>query len=85
LVISREICEIDLIVKLCRKGWVKIPAAMRKKYGLKPGSELSVVDYGGVLTLVPLYQDLVRAGAGMLKGNTRLTDMIVEEHHQEHE
>jgi len=74
-----------MIVKLSKKGWVVIPAAMRKKHGLKPGSGLTVVDYGGVLTLVPLYKDPVRAGAGMLKGNAPLTDLIAEEHHQEHE
>ena len=50
-----------MIVKLSRKGWVEIPAAMRKKSGLKPGSELTVVDHGGVLSLVPWYQDPVRA------------------------
>jgi AbrB family looped-hinge helix DNA binding protein len=72
-------------VKLSKKGWVVIPAAMRKKYGLKPGSELTVVDYGGVLTLVPLLHDPIRAGAGVLKGNAPLADVIVEEHHQEHE
>lgn len=74
-----------MIVKLSKKGWVAIPAAIRKKHGLKPGSEFTVVDYGGVLTLVPLFQDPVRAGAGMLKGNGSLTGEIVEEHHQESE
>jgi len=42
-------------------------------------SEFNVVDYGGVLTLVPLFQDPVRAGAGMLKGNGSFTGVIVEE------
>ena len=48
-------------------------------------SEFTVVDCGGVLTLVPLFQDPVRAGAGMLKGNGSLTGVIVEEHRQESE
>jgi hypothetical protein len=30
---------------------------MRKKHGLKPGSEFIVVDYGGVLMLVPVFKD----------------------------
>jgi AbrB family looped-hinge helix DNA binding protein len=46
----------DMIVKLSKKGWVVIPAAMRKKHGLKPGSEFTVVDYGGLLTLVPVFR-----------------------------
>jgi AbrB family looped-hinge helix DNA binding protein len=35
------------------KGWVVIPADLRKKYGLKPGDAVNIVDYGGVLALVP--------------------------------
>jgi len=70
-------------VRLSQKGWVVIPAAMRAKYGLKPGADLQVVDYGGVLALVPAFKNPVRDGAGMLKGGTSLTQAIVEEHRQE--
>jgi AbrB family looped-hinge helix DNA binding protein len=69
-----------MIVKLSQKGWVVIPAPMRKKYGLKPGANLQVVDYGGVLAIVPDYQDPVTQGAGMLKGDDSLTQVVVEEH-----
>ena len=72
-------------VKLSSKGWVVIPAAMREKYGLKPGSDVQVVDYGGVLSLVPALKDPIQAGAGMLKGGSSLTQAIVEEHRQERE
>lgn len=75
--------RMDMIVKLSKKGWVVIPAALRKKHGLKPGSEFTVVDYGGVLTLVPVFKDPVRQGAGILKGNGSLTDVIVEEHYRD--
>ncbi len=44
-------------VKLSQKGWVVIPASMREKYGLKPGTHLQVVDYGGVLSIVPMFKD----------------------------
>jgi hypothetical protein len=53
---------------------------MRKKYGLKPGATLQVVDYGGVLAIVPVSQDPVTQGAGMLKGGDSLTQVVVEEH-----
>jgi AbrB family looped-hinge helix DNA binding protein len=72
-------------VRLSSKGWVVIPAAMREKYGLKPGSDVQVVDYGGVLSLVPALKDPIQAGAGMLKGGNSLTQAIVEEHRQERE
>lgn len=67
-------------VKLSQKGWVVIPASMRKKYGLKPGANLQVVDYGGVLAIVPAFKDPVKQGVGMLKGNDSLTQVVVEEH-----
>ncbi len=70
-------------VRLSQKGWVVIPAALREKYGLKPGADLRVVDYGGVLALVPALKDPVKNGAGMLKGKDSLTQAIVEEHRQE--
>ncbi len=70
-------------VILSQKGWVVIPAAMRKKYGLKPGANLVVVDYGGVLAIVPAFKNPVRDGAGMLKGGESLTQAIMEEHRKE--
>jgi AbrB family looped-hinge helix DNA binding protein len=70
-------------VKLSQKGWVVIPAAMRNKYGLKPGANLQVVDYGGVLSIVPGFKDPVKEGAGLLKGGTSLTQAVVEDHRRE--
>jgi len=70
-------------VKLSQKGWVVIPALMREKYGLKPGANLQVVDYGGVLAIVPGFKDPVSEGAGMLKGGESLTQIAVEEHRRD--
>jgi AbrB family looped-hinge helix DNA binding protein len=67
-------------VKLSQKGWVVIPASMREKYGLKPGANLQVVDYGGVLAIVPAFRDPIKQGAGMLKAEDSLTQVVVEEH-----
>jgi AbrB family looped-hinge helix DNA binding protein len=72
-------------VKLSQKGWIVIPAEMRKKYRLEPGVNLQVVDYGGVLAIVPAFKHAVRDGAGILKGDSSLTNLIVEEHRQERE
>ena len=72
-------------ITVSQKGWVVIPTALRKKYGIKPGTQLKVVDYGGVLALVPGFKDPVREGAGMLQGSDSLTAALVEEHRQERE
>ena len=60
------------------KGWVVIPADLRKKYGLQPGVEVRIVDYGGVLAIIPaLHKPLVRA-AGMIITEKRLTEALLE-------
>jgi len=70
-------------VRISQKGWVVIPAAMRAKYGLKPGLDVQVVDYGGVLALVPMLKNPIQAGAGLLKGDDLLTRAITDQHRQE--
>jgi AbrB family looped-hinge helix DNA binding protein len=46
-----------VVLKVSQKGWVVIPAELRKKYNLEPGSEVYVVDCGGVLALVPAHEN----------------------------
>jgi len=62
------------------KGWVVIPAALRRKYRLHPGAEVRIVDYGGVLAIVPALQDPIEQAAGMLKGSESLAQLIVAQH-----
>ena len=70
-------------VTVSEKGWIVIPADLRRKYNLHPGTEVSVVDYGGVLALVPAMPKPVQQAAGMLKGRTSLTRALVAEHRRE--
>jgi AbrB family looped-hinge helix DNA binding protein len=65
------------------KGWVVIPAELRRKYGLKPGAEVRIVDYGGVLAIIPAMREPVREAAGMLKTGKKITDTLLEEHRSE--
>jgi AbrB family looped-hinge helix DNA binding protein len=71
------------LLKVSSKGWVVIPAELRRKYGLKPGVQLRAVDYGGVLALLPALVDPVEQAAGMLRGNSSLTQALLDEHKQE--
>ncbi len=61
------------------KGWVVIPAEYRKKYGIRPGDRVRIVDYGGVLSLVPDLADPIREAAGMLQGQSSLTAALLHE------
>jgi len=65
------------------KGWVVIPAAMRRKHRLVPGCKVDVVDYGGVLALVPRFRDPIRHARGLLSGGPSLTQALLEERRRE--
>lgn len=71
------------IHSISNKGWVVIPAELRRKYNLEPGVEVRIVDYGGVLAIIPAMQDPVKQAAGMLKTGKKLTDSLLEEHRLE--
>jgi AbrB family looped-hinge helix DNA binding protein len=66
------------------RGRIVIPAELRKKYRLHAGAAVSIVDYGGVLALVPAMAKPVQQAAGMLKGRTSLTRALLVEHRREH-
>jgi AbrB family looped-hinge helix DNA binding protein len=68
-----------MTLTISNKGWVVIPAELRKKYHLHPGAEVVIVDYGGVLAILPAMRDPIKQGRGILKGGTSLTKALVEE------
>jgi AbrB family looped-hinge helix DNA binding protein len=72
-----------MTVIVSEKGWVVIPAELRRKHNLRPGTEVQVVDYGGVLALVPKLEDPVQQAAGMLKGPRSLRRALLAEHRAE--
>ena len=55
------------IVTVSQKGWVVIPAELREKYHWKSGDQVKVVDYGGIVSLLPVLDDPEDEGAGALK------------------
>jgi len=65
------------------KGWVVIPAGLRKKYNLHAGRHVALVDYGGVLAIVPAMADPVEESAGILKGESSLVKALLVERGQE--
>ena len=65
------------------KGWVVIPANLRKKYALLPGTEVRIIDYGGVLAIVPAMKDPLNQAAGILNSEKTLTKKLMEEHRNE--
>jgi len=69
--------------RVSAKGWVVIPAEYRRKYGIEPGDQIEIVDYGGVLSLVPLLERPVHEGRGVLKGGKSLRKALLQERKRE--
>jgi len=72
-----------MTVTVSEKGWVVIPAKLRRKHNLRPGARVQVVDCGGVLALVPALRDPVEQAAGMLKGRKSLCHALLAERRAE--
>ena len=63
---------------LSAKGWVVIPQELRERYGLKKGDKLHFIDYGGVISIVPVSKNPIAEAEGMLKGETSLVETLLK-------
>jgi AbrB family looped-hinge helix DNA binding protein len=50
------------------KGQVVIPAEIRKRFGIKPGTQLSFFEDNGRLIIQPITEQFIESLAGSLKG-----------------
>jgi len=67
------------VVKTLAKGQIVIPAKLRKKYHIKPGSELQILEYGEMIHLIPPVRDPVKAAAGFLPKKPSLAKKLLRE------
>ncbi len=68
----------EAISKVSRKGWVVIPAAIRKKFGLSHGSLLKVKIEGNKIVLIPK-RNPVEECFGKLASDGSLTKLLLKE------
>jgi AbrB family looped-hinge helix DNA binding protein len=66
-------------VKTLSKGQVVIPADIRKKYHIEQGSELQILEYEGIIYLIPPVKDPVRAACGILPSKPSLSERLLKE------
>lgn len=68
-------------VRMSSKGQVVLPAEVRRRYGLRPGVELELVDAGDHLVMWPRATDAVALLTGLLgagPGERSLVDALLE-------
>lgn len=64
---------------LSKKGWVVIPNEIRQKYGLKKGDKVNIVEYGGVISIIPIPRDVIKETEGLFKRSSSLTEALLKE------
>ena len=60
------------------KGQVVIPAELRRKYGIKAGTKINVLDGGDAIILKPVNEESLKRLQGSLKGKGVLKWLMEE-------
>jgi len=66
------------------KGQIVIPATLRRKYGIKNGTKIIVIDSGDAIILKPVTDQYLRNLQGSLKGKGGL-NVLMEERRKDKE
>ena len=66
-------------VKVLSKGQIVIPAGIRKKYEITPGTMIQVLEYDNLIYLVPPAKDALKAAMGCLPHRPSLSQELLTE------
>ena len=72
-----------VIAKATIKGQVLIPIDLRRKYHIRKGSRLAIIDKEGEIVLKPLMEDPIAYGHGFLKGGPSVLKALLKERKRE--
>ena len=61
------------------KGRLVIPARIRRKFGIKPGTKVCFVERGNEIVFQPVTKAHIRSLCGMLKSRTSITKELLSE------
>jgi AbrB family looped-hinge helix DNA binding protein len=64
---------------LTSKGQLVVPARLRRKYGIKPGTRICFVERDHEIVFQPVTKEYIRRVCGMLKSETSMTKALLEE------
>ncbi|MBM2827843.1 MAG: transcriptional regulator, AbrB family [Actinobacteria bacterium] len=66
-------------VRTLSKGQIVIPVGLRKKFRIEPGTEMQIMEYGGIIYLIPPVDDPVRAARGALPSEPSLAERLLRD------
>ena len=66
-------------VRTLSKGQIVIPAGLRKKFHIEPGTEMQIMEYGGIIYLIPPAENPIKAACGILQSRPSLSKRLLKE------
>jgi AbrB family looped-hinge helix DNA binding protein len=69
-----------LFTVVSSKGQIVIPAALRDKFGIEPGTRIAIHTEKDQIILQPITDDFISSLRGCLKGETSLVEAREREH-----
>jgi AbrB family looped-hinge helix DNA binding protein len=70
-------------VKVSSKGQIVLPKSLREKFGINPGDEVEILDFGNEIVLVPLKRGIKLRG--LVKFEKSVKEMLKEVRAEEEE
>ncbi len=69
--------------KVSAKGWIVIPAALRRRHGLTPGTLVEFQEAGDKIIVIPRVSDPIEELYGKLAGEPSLTEALLADRAEE--
>ena len=70
-------------IKTLAKGQIVIPAELRKRLNIKPGTEMQIMEYSGIIYIIPPVEDPIKAACGLLPSKPSLSEKLLKERKSE--
>jgi len=67
------------------KGQLVVPARLRRRYGIKPGTKVCFIERGDEILFQPVTKEYIRGVCGMLKSETSVTQELHKERAKDRE
>jgi AbrB family looped-hinge helix DNA binding protein len=67
------------------KGQLVVPARLRRRYGIKPGTKICFIERDNEILFQPVTREYIRSVCGMLKSETSATEELLKERAKDRE
>ena len=73
-----------MTTKISEKGQIVIPVELRRKYNIKPGTYLELMDIGGEIVIIPIMiKNPIDGARGILKGGKTTRELLAAARREE--